>query len=196
MAEGQRRRRNLPGDRRRRRHRAVRRRQPAAGTPAAAAVAQPTTRRRNEPVAGRLRRSGRQRNSRLRRRVRRNGGHRSERTGRTFPPRQRRLPRHHDQVARRPAGRSLRRNVAPAGAHRTVGIRKTGRIHAERAVRRTVPGYPPGIRLPLVPGSLDERGHLPADAGDRSDRHRADRIVHDDARRIDLRPDLRLRGGP
>lgn len=49
------------------------------------------------------------------------------------------------------------------------------RTHSRRkSCSPTVPGVPPGIRLPLVPGSLDERGHLPADAGDRSDRHRAD----------------------
>ncbi len=111
----------------------------------------------------------------------------------------RRLPRDHGQVARRPAGRGVRRVGAPEGPARVVRARR--RAGPRRPAPRAVPGHPAGVRLPGEPGPQPEAGGV-RPARRRLGRHEADRELRDDPGRERQRPALRaprrplLRGRP
>ena len=92
----------------------------------------------------------------------------------------RRLPRHHRQGARRPAGRGVRRVAARARAPRVVRARR-GAL-GRRADRRAVPRHPARVRLSGVPGSQREGEAVRAARGALG-RPRADRELRDAPRR-------------
>ena len=105
------------------------------------------------------------------------------RRGRAGPEvrgRERRLPQHHGQGAGRPARRGLRRVRAPACAP---GLVRARRGADDRGTAGgTVPGHPPGVRLPGLPGPLGEaEARRPAGRG--PDWRRAHRVVCDDPAR-------------
>ena len=104
-----------------------------------------------EPVSCRLRGAGGERARRLRGRLRGHRRPRRRRPGQALRAGQRRLQRHHGQGARRPPRRGLRRGPPRQGAP-GVGL-WPGRGPVQRGPHpRALPGHPPGVRLPGVPG--------------------------------------------
>ena len=195
---------SLPRQRGRRRHRGLPRRDArrAARRPPPAAPAGPAPRGRPQPVARRLRRSQVDRPEGLRRSVRGDGraGQPGPRAG--VPRRGRRLQRDPARVARRPAGRGVRRAAARAGAPRDVGLcpRRAARQRGphQGAVRR----HPSGAGLPSEPRPHGEADPLVAPRRRDRDGHEPDRVDGHAAGRVGLRPLLQppgvavLRGRP
>ena len=204
LAHRQRRHGSLPRQRGRRRHRGLPRRDArrAARSPPPAAPAGAAPRGRPQPVAGRLRGSQVDRAEGLRRSVRGDGRAGQRGPGAGVPRRGRRLQRDPPRVARRPAGRGVRRAAARAGAPRDVGLcpRRAARQRGphQGAVRR----HPSGAGLPSEPRPHGEADPLVAPRRRDRDGHEPDRVDGHAAGRVGLRPLLQppgvavLRGRP
>ena len=102
-----------------------------------------------------------------------------------------RLPGHHGESPRRPAGRGVRGAHPPAGPAGLVRARRRARPRGP--ARGTVPRHPSRARVPGQPRPQPQTGAVRA-ARRRAARHVADRVVRHDARgqrqRADLRPSV------
>ena len=167
--------------RRRRRHRA---RRPGHGRALPhAPPADAEARRPRQPFPGRLHRPGRGPPGRFRGR---HPGRREARHVLRGPAG--RLPGHHGESPRGPAGRGVRGAHPPAGAAGLVRARR--RAGPRGPARGTVPRHPSRARLPGQPRPQPQTGAVRA-ARRRAARHVADRVVRHDARRERQRADLR-----
>ena len=186
LAHRQRRDRPVSGsDRRRRRHRDLRRRvaqrgaddlaRPAHAERAAGGrrreAAQPLPRRLHRPQGG---------EARLHRPVRRHRRPRRREEGAAVRRRSRRLQCDHAEGARRSPRRGVRREPAPAGAHRPLGLRGRRIAAGCRPGRRALPRHPAGAGLPGLPRPPRQERAVPG-AGLRGDRHEPHREPGDAA---------------
>ncbi len=194
----------LPGGLRRRRRRALPRQRPQRGARDAAppAAAGPAPRRRTQPEPGRLRRAQGLRPPRPRGCLRRDRGRRRDGARGRLPRGARRLQRDPAGVARRPAGRGLRRAPARAGPQGHLGLCPRRAPRQRRAHQGAVRRHPAGAGLPRVPRAHREADPLGAPRRRGAHRHQAHRVDGDVAgclgqRLLLLPPAVAvLRGGP
>ena len=188
-------RRLLAGGAGRRRHRALRRRIPrkADRHAAHAAPAARAARRAAQCRARRFHRAGSF--TRLCRRLRRHRRRRGRVDRAALRARQRRLFVDPGQGARRPAGGSVRRGDARAGAPRALGPCARRGFRARGSDRRALSRHPSGAGLSRPARPYGKGDPLPAARRRAGDRRQAHRELCDVARLVGLRPLHRPSGG-
>ena len=155
LAHRERRGRAVAGQRRRRRHRDLRRRSRARDV----ALTWHNLRQQNERPPGKpnycladfVAPQGLGRDAITSARSRSPRASASRRSSAEFEAAQGRLQRDHAEGAGRPAGRSLRRAAAHAGAARVLGLRAGRAARRRRADPREISRHPPGARLSRLP---------------------------------------------